>query len=310
MTLLHLQDVGVEIIAQKGMAQGPSSTVLSHIELAVRAGEIVAIVGASGAGKTMLAQAIMGILPQSANRSGIILYDGLTLTPKRQAALRGHEIVFIPQSTNMLDPLMRVGKQVRLTKRPTSKQANLKQVQAAFTKLGLPTETMEKYPHECSGGMMRRVMLSMAMVSEAKLIIADEPTPGLHPDMLNMTLEALQQKAKEGCGVLIITHQLDSVLQVAHHIAVMHEGTVVEVAPATNFHGKGESLRHPYSQTLWQAMPGNQFTPMSYTHKVSPHIKGGCSFADQCSMATEICSQMIPPLRELRGGQVRCAHAT
>lgn len=256
MTLLQLNQIGIRIMQRTSLLRYEPITLLNHINLSVDEGEIVALVGASGAGKSMLARAIMGLLPSSAKLTGLMTYRGEPLTAKRRAQLRGKEVIYVPQSTSSLDPLMRVGKQVRLNLDKSI--AKLRQ-QEAFATLHLPPQTENKYPFECSGGMMRRILLSTAMVSEGKLIIADEPTPGLHQSLLNVYVEQMQRLVNAGCGLLFITHQIELAIAFAHKIAIIHDGTIVEVAKSADFHGEGQCLSHPYSKALWQALPSNQF---------------------------------------------------
>src|SRR5699024_3225264 len=149
--------------------------VIHKFNLTIYPGEIVAIVGASGSGKSLLADAILGILPKNAITGGTLNYKGKPLSEKRQMTLCGKEISLIPQSVTALDPLMKTGKQVQTVVKGKNKQAVQETV---FQKVGLPKETGHLYPFELSGGMSRRVLVSTAMAASSSLIIADEPTPG------------------------------------------------------------------------------------------------------------------------------------
>ena len=141
---------------------------------------------------------------------GTINYDGEVLTAARQAALRGKEIALIPQSVNYLDPLMRVGKQVRTSAKAGDASAAQREV---FERYHLKQEVENMYPFQLSGGMARRVLLSTAMVSGAKVIIADEPTPGLDPTVIKEALNSFREIADEGCAVMLITHDIESALK-------------------------------------------------------------------------------------------------
>ena len=155
--------------------------------------------------------------------------------------------------------------------------------------------------------MNRRVLVSAAMMGEPKLVIADEPTPGLHIKMVRRVMEHFRELADRGAGVLLITHDLEQALAVADRVAVFYAGTTVEDAPVSDFRQE-ETLRHPYSKALWQAMPQNGFRFIPGTQPYVKEMPEGCPFAPRCTQCTEQCRGEIP-FRELRGGRVRCLHA-
>lgn len=289
---------------QQGNMQSP---VLSDLSVRLEAGEILAIVGSSGSGKSLLAHAILGILPQNAKVNGRISYEGESLTENRLARLRGEELVFIPQSVNYLDPLMKVGKQVAYAVKSGNRKAKQRQ---AFRRYRLKEDVEGNYPFELSGGMARRVLLATAAVTNAKVVIADEPTPGLDPQVLKEALGNFQQFKAEGCAVMMITHDIESALQIADKIAVFYAGTIVEIASVKDFTGDGENLRHPYTIALWRALPQNGFQPISGTQPTVDALPPGCSFAPRCPWKTDACDIERPPLRAVRDGEVRCIHAT
>lgn len=244
--------------------------VISNLSLDVHPGEIVAIAGSSGSGKSLLAHAVMGLLPQNAAISGEISYKGKVLGQKEKEELRGKEIALVPQSVSYLDPLMTVGAQVRGCK-PGKEIIKLQK--EIFQRFHLNEKTEKLYPFQLSGGMARRILVSTAVLSGAELIIADEPTPGLD---LEMALEALK--------------------------------IFRELADAADF-GKGpKALRHPYSKALWEALPQNGFQPISGFQPYAKYLPKGCLFSPRCPYKTEECEKNIP-MREVRGGLVRCVHA-
>ncbi|GAA0133915.1 ABC transporter ATP-binding protein [Paenibacillus sp. YSY-4.3] len=281
--------------------------VISNLNVTLEAGKILAVVGASGSGKSLLAHAILGILPSNASVSGLMTYKGEELTPARQKALRGKEIALVPQSVNFLDPLMKVGRQVRTSVRTGDA---VEAQRAVFERLRLGREVERMYPFQLSGGMARRTLLSTAMVSGAKVIIADEPTPGLDPVVIKEALDHFKEFANQGCAVMLITHDIESALQIADKIAVFYAGTTVEIARAEDFAGQGEAIRHPYSRALWRALPQNDFMPIPGSQPHPSALPAGCLFAPRCGMATPECLQAQPKMRELRDGMVRCIHAT
>lgn len=205
---------------QKGMHQ-TELPVISDLNVTVRAGEMVAIVGSSGSGKSLLAHGILGILPYNASMKGGIQYCGEPLTEKKIRKLRGKEIVLVPQSTSYLDPLMKVGQQICKGKKDPEKKRKLDRI---FEKYSLDKKVQEQYPFELSGGMTRRIMISTALIETPKLVIADEPTPGLDPKLARRAMEHFRQLADMGAAVLIITHDLELALETADRIQVFYAG--------------------------------------------------------------------------------------
>ncbi|MCX7854647.1 MAG: ABC transporter ATP-binding protein [Anaerolineae bacterium] len=286
-------------------------TPVTDLDLDVAAGQVVAVVGESGSGKSLLAHAVLGILPRNARVQGEMYFQGEPLTPARQAALRGRQIALIPQSVAFLDPLMRVGRQVRRA----AELSGLKDGRAEtarrdiFRRYHLPEAAAALFPFQVSGGMARRVLISAAVITGASLIIADEPTPGLHPEVVAEMLGHLRQLTEEGRAVLLITHDIGAALKVADWVAVFYAGTTVEMAPASDFAGRGEALRHPYTQALWRALPQNEFVPIPGAQPSPDALPEGCLFAERCWLATSECYAARPSLRPVRGGWVRCLYA-
>ena len=288
-------------------AHGFSKTtleVIRDLDVKVHEGEMVAVVGSSGSGKSLLAHGILGILPYNAALGGKMLYQGEELTQERKERLRGNEIVLVPQSVAFLDPLMKIGPQIRKGKKDPASRARLDRI---FEGYHLKKEVQDLYPFELSGGMNRRVLVSTAMMGEPKLVIADEPTPGLHIKMVRRVMEHFRELADRGAGVLLITHDLEQALAVADRVAVFYAGTTVEDAPVSDFRQE-ETLRHPYSKALWQAMPQNGFRFIPGTQPYVKEMPEGCPFAPRCTQCTEQCRGEVP-FRELRVGRVRCLHA-
>ena len=253
--LLDVQHLSVGFESYNAKVEKVIFNAISDLNLTVHKGEIVAIVGSSGSGKSLLAHAVMNMLPDNARTGGTMFYKGELLTPERMNRLRGHEIAFIPQSVAFLDPLMQVGDQVVGT---LGEKARALQ-QKAFEHFGLKQSVAKLYPFQLSGGMARRVLLSTSYVAETEMIIADEPTPGLD---LKIAIEALRDfriQADQGKGVILITHDIDLALHVADKIAIFYDGRVVETADTQTFRGDGHGLKHPYSRALFHALPQNGF---------------------------------------------------
>lgn len=238
------------------------TTCLEQLSLHFSAGEVHAVVGASGAGKSLLAYAIMGLLPAPFRLNGQLCYQGKPLDATRQRQLRGRELALIPQSLSALDPLARTQRQVNWAAlRAGRSSANARQSsQQALDHYQLDTRAQQAYPHELSSGMARRVLTAMAHVSQAQLVIADEPTVGLDPHQRQRVLDALRGLANQGKNVILITHDLRHALPIADRVTIMRDGKQVETAPACAFQGTGASLTNTYSQALWLALPDNAFT--------------------------------------------------
>lgn len=277
--------------------------VISNLNISVKEGEILAIAGSSGSGKSLLADAILGILPGNATVKGEMTYYGSPLTGELQEKLRGREIALVPQSVDYLDPLMQTGKQVIGVRGTAEKQRKV------FRKYELKEEVERMYPFQLSGGMARRVLISTALIGDARLIVADEPTPGLSKAMAKEAMGHFRSLADEGRGIILITHDIDLAFEYADRVAVFYAGTTVETAPVEDFRKGPEALRHPYSKALWEALPQNGFKPIPGTQPYAGSLPQGCLFSPRCPWKTEECLQDIP-VRTLRGGEVCCIHAT
>ena len=229
---------------------------LHGLSLSVHAGEIIAIVGASGSGKTLLADAVMGVFEPNAQVKGKIWYDGDLQDASGLAALRGHGISMVPQSVRALDPLIRVGKQVEgFGASGADRELRRAKREELFTRYGLDPQVADMYPHELSGGMARRVLLCTALMDDPRVIVADEPTPGLDLELAVRAMDDFRAFANQGNGVLLITHDIELALRVADRIAVFKDGTVVEETSVENFAARTpDGLIHPFSRELWQAL--------------------------------------------------------
>lgn len=302
-TVLEVNDLVVAFSMYKKGFQKGDLEVIHSLSLDVKENEIVAIVGSSGSGKSLLASAILGLLPGNAKTRGSIKYMGAPLDDKKRKQTLGTEIAFIPQSVDHLDPVMKVGPQV------VGVHSTKERQEAMFKKYQLGKEVERMYPFQLSGGMARRVLISSAVLEKPKLIIADEPTPGLSVDMAMDTLKHFRQIADEGAGILLITHDIDLAFEVADRIAVFYAGTIVEISPIEDFKKGRDALRHPYTKAFLDALPQNDFKPIPGTQPYAGNLPEGCLFADRCEHATQACKKEVP-MTEVRGGKVRCIYAT
>lgn len=301
--ILSVDDLVVSFSMYKGLFKKENLEVVHSLSLDINEGEIVAVVGSSGSGKSLLAHAVLGLLPKNASTSGKILYEGEELTDKKRSELLGRKIVFIPQSIDYLDPVMKVGKQVQGVYSTKERQEEL------FEKYKLDKSVEDMYPFQLSGGMARRVLVSSALMEMPRLIVADEPTPGLSVDMAMDTLKHFREIADKGAGVLLITHDIDLALHVADRIAVFYAGTIFEIASTKDFLEGRDALRHPYSKEFISALPQNEFKSIEGLQPYAGELPKGCLYASRCPYVSEKCSDEIP-MRELRGGKVRCVNAT
>lgn len=280
------------------------SKVITDLTIDVDESEIVAILGSSGSGKSLLAHSILGILPYNSHVTGEIKYEGQVLDQELKEKLRGDEICLIPQSVNFLDPLMKVAEQAIGECRDENehKEKKLRQ-REIFDKYGLDESVDDLYPFELSGGMARKVLLSTALVGNPKLLIADEPTPGLDSKSVKETIEDIRNLKENGKGVLLITHEIDVALKTADRIAIFYSGYVIEINTVENFKN-AENVLHPYSKALINSLPRNGF---NLTEGVQPLDEvSGCPYYENCPIRLDKCEKNKPELIDHEGVMIRC----
>ena len=286
-------------------AKQRETEVIDRLNISVHVGEIVAVVGASGSGKTLVADAVLGLFEPNATVYGRIWFDGELQDADSLQKLRGHGISLVPQSVNSLDPLMKVGRQVEGFAHPDESHAvRRRRREKLFARYGLSEAVAGMYPFELSGGMARRVLLLTALMWQPRLIIADEPTPGMDLALAKQAMQDFRTFADDGNGVLLITHDLELALEVADRIVVFYAGTTVEEAKVTDFADE-TLLRHPYTRALYEALPGRGFAALPGTQPYVKDLPAGCPFAPRCADRREACDGEIPVVC-VRGGRVRC----
>ena len=305
--LLDVENVSISFIQYtKGLNQRDLK-VITDLTLDVSEGEILAVLGSSGSGKSLLAHAIFGILPKNANLKGNIKYKGKTLSQKDKEELRGKEIGLIPQSVNFLDPLMKISDQaIGHTESDDERKSKKQKQREIFEHYNLNSEVDNMYPFQLSGGMARRVLVSTALLSNPKLVVADEPTPGLDEKTVKETLNHFKHVKEEGVGVLLITHDIHAALEIADRIGIFYSGYVIEIAENKDFSGNGENLLHPYTKALYKALPANGFELTKGHQPLHGEIPNGCPYYDRCEMHFERCKQERPQLIDLGNKKVRC----
>ncbi|MCR5252035.1 MAG: ATP-binding cassette domain-containing protein [Lachnospiraceae bacterium] len=252
-TILEIKDLSVGFrMYERGLKQHELN-IIKKMNLTIHEGEFLAIVGASGSGKSVLAHAALGLLPPNAVEGGEMYFCGRRLDKKLRREKVGTEMIMIPQSLTYLDPLMKIGKQVRGVHGSVEKQKEV------FRRYGLKESVAKLYPFQLSGGMARRALIATAVITDAKLILADEPTPGLSEDLALETMNHFRDLSKSGCAILMITHDIELAQKYADTIAVFKDGEIVDVCASEDFRKGAEGLSHPYTKALWEALPKNTF---------------------------------------------------
>lgn len=309
--ILKVKDLGISFSQYTNGLVRRDLNVIRNLDIELYEGEILAVVGSSGSGKSLLAHAILGILPDNACTQGDIIYKGEILDEKRKEKLRGDEIVLIPQSVNYLDPLKKVGKQIKISIKDKDKKTQDEIVDNLFKKYNLDKKVKNYYPFQLSGGMARKVLLSTALASDSKVIIADEPTPGLDEESLNEVLKDFRDIADSGRAILMITHDIMAALKIADKVAIFYSGSTLEIANTSDFKQKEVELRHPYTKALYKALPNHDFVPIDdKTQPLPNELPKGCVFSDRCPLKDKNCENQVPKIREIRNGKVRCIYAT
>ncbi|MFJ8534489.1 ABC transporter ATP-binding protein [Streptomyces sp. NPDC093591] len=306
--LLEVRDLRVEFRTRDGVAQA-----VNGVNYGVDAGETLAVLGESGSGKSVTAQAVMGILDMPPGRitGGEILFQGrdlLKLKEEERRKVRGAEMAMIFQDAlSSLNPVLTVGDQLGemfvVHRGMSRKDARAKAVEL-MDRVRIPAarERVRQYPHQFSGGMRQRIMIAMALALEPALIIADEPTTALDVTVQAQVMELLAELQREyRMGLILITHDLGVVADVADKIAVMYAGRIVESAPV---HALYKAPAHPYTRGLLDSIPRlDQKGQELYAIKGLPpnlmDIPPGCAFHPRCPLAQDLCRTEVPPLYEV-----------
>jgi peptide/nickel transport system ATP-binding protein len=288
-------------------------------------GETLAVVGESGCGKSVTANSILRLIPEPPGRiAGAIRFQGtdlLKLTEREMRGIRGNDISMIFQEPmTSLNPVLTIGRQLGETLRLHQGLNKKAAADRAVEMLGLvgisePRQRVREYPHQLSGGMRQRVMIAMALACNPKLLIADEPTTALDMTIQAQILDLMQDhKRRVGAAIILITHDLGVVAEVAERVTVMYAGRKVEEAPVANLF---RTPRHPYTQGLLGAVPklGSSLTGattrLAEIPGLVPSLKSripGCVFAGRCPLATDLCRQVAPALEAKAQGHVAACH--
>ncbi|MEV7521788.1 ABC transporter ATP-binding protein [Streptomyces sp. NPDC091371] len=279
-------------------------------------GECLALVGESGCGKSVLASALLGLLPGNAETAGSArLADGLDLLAADERTLartvRGRRIGLVPQSPAAhLTPVRTIRAQLEETVRELAgREDHRAAAEAAAERAAFPAGHLDRHPHELSGGLAQRAATALALVGDAPLLLADEPTTGLDRELVHRTVDELRAHTRgagagPGRALLVITHDLAAAERIADTVAVMYAGRIVELVPAKAFFG-APGPRHPYARGLLAALPERAFTPVPGAPPELGALPPGCAFAARCASADRTCRAERPELTE----GVACHHA-
>ncbi|MFD3757156.1 ABC transporter ATP-binding protein [Streptomyces sp. NPDC058622] len=303
--LLEVRDLHVEFKTRDGVAKA-----VNGVDYSVDEGETLAVLGESGSGKSVTAQAVMGILDSPPGRiaGGEILFKGedlLKMKEERRRKIRGAEMAMIFQDAlSSLNPVLSVGAQLgemyEVHRGMSRKDSRAKAVELMDrVKIPAAKERVGDYPHQFSGGMRQRIMIAMALALEPSLVIADEPTTALDVTVQAQVMDLLAELRRElNMGLILITHDLGVVADVADKIAVMYAGRIVEAAPVHEIY---RAPAHPYTRGLLDSIPRlDQKGQELYAIKGLPPnllaIPPGCAFNPRCPMARAVCRTDVPPL--------------
>ncbi|NRF70072.1 ABC transporter ATP-binding protein [Aquincola sp. S2] len=312
--MLTIDNLKVALDAESGIVRA-----IDGLALAIRRGETFALVGESGCGKSMTALALMRLLPDNGQvTSGRVMIDQTDVLELPEAQMRGVRggrigMIFQEPSTS-LNPVMKVGQQiVEAIEAHTALRGDAARAKAIewLRRVGIPEpeRRIDDYPFRMSGGQKQRVMIAMTLASEPDYLVADEPTTALDVTIQKQILDLLKDLQREqGMGLLLITHDLAVVKGMAHRVALMYAGQIIEVAEADQFFA---APQHPYARALLKALPdaGRRSETLAAIPGTVPPLTmqfDGCRFAPRCPYALDYCHTTPPELTPLHGGQVRC----
>jgi peptide/nickel transport system ATP-binding protein len=320
MALLEVENLQTHFRTADGVNRA-----VDGVSFEVERGETVAIVGESGCGKSVTANSILRLVPQPPGRiAGQIRFEGTDLLKVSERAMRdirgNHISMVFQEPMTSLNPVLTVGRQIGETLRLHQHLGRKEVAERAVDMLNLvgiaePGRRASEYPHQLSGGMRQRVMIAMALACNPKLLIADEPTTALDVTIQAQILDLMADlKKRVGAAIILITHDLGVVAEIAERVMVMYAGRKVEEAKVTDLF---RAPRHPYTQGLLAAVPklGSSLdgteTRLAEIPGTVPSLKqriAGCAFAGRCAFARDICRHVAPALEEKSAGHFAACH--
>jgi peptide/nickel transport system ATP-binding protein len=320
MALLEVENLQTHFRTADGINRA-----VDGVSFQVAEGETLAVVGESGCGKSVTASSILRLIPEPPGRiAGSIRFQGrdlLQLDEPAMRKIRGNDISMIFQEPmTSLNPVLSIGRQLGETLRLHEglvKDAAAARAAEMLALVGIaePRRRLKEYPHQLSGGMRQRVMIAMALACNPKLLIADEPTTALDVTIQAQILDLMRDlKRRVGAAIILITHDLGVVAEVAERVMVMYAGRKVEEAPVGRLF---RSPRHPYTQGLLGAVPklgsslAGEATRLAEIPGLVPSLKNrieGCVFASRCTLASDLCRRAVPPLELKAPGHLAACH--
>jgi peptide/nickel transport system ATP-binding protein/oligopeptide transport system ATP-binding protein len=315
--LLEVRNLKTSFFTDEGVAKS-----VDDVSFSVRKAEILGIIGESGCGKSVSALSILRLVPSPPGKiiGGSILFEGQDLLAKSATAMRdirGNDIAMIFQEPmTSLNPVYTIGNQISeniISHQKLGRKAARQQAIMMLNRVGIssPEKRIDEYPHQLSGGMRQRAMIAMALSCRPKLLIADEPTTALDVTIQAQILEIIKKLRQEfGMAVIMITHDLGIIAELADKVAVVYAGKVVETADVRSIFRKP---RHPYTQALYNSIPQLTDTRKQRLEVIPGTVPNplnfpqGCRFHPRCNFAIDICSRREPQLEEVSENHaVRC----
>jgi oligopeptide transport system ATP-binding protein len=302
--LLEARKLSVEFVTQEGIVRA-----VSEVDLDLAAGETLAIVGESGSGKSQMLLSILGLVAGNARVTGSARFKGeelLSISEARLNQIRGSGIGLVFQDPmTSLNPYLSIGLQLteplRIHKGTGRAEAAAQAIEMLkAVHITEPERRMQQYPHQLSGGMRQRVAIAMALICRPEILIADEPTTALDVTVQAQVLALLREiRERFGTAIILVTHDLGVIAELADRVNVMYAGKIVERGPVEDifYH-----CRHPYTEALERSIP--QFTEIRPERLAAiagnppnpVHLPPGCAFAPRCPYRLEICDKIVPPL--------------
>ncbi|MBE6729174.1 MAG: ABC transporter ATP-binding protein [Ruminococcaceae bacterium] len=315
MNILEIKNLTTKLSSDRGIV-----TAVDNVNLELRKGEILGLVGESGCGKSMTAMSVMRLLPKNQSQiEGEILFDGkdmLKMSEKQVNEIRGNKIAMIFQDVmTSLNPLMTIGQQIMepmMVHKNMGKSQARKEAIELLEAVGIPMpeKRVDEYPNSLSGGMRQRVMIAIALSCTPEILIADEPTTALDVTIQAQILELMKKiREKYGTSIIMISHDLGVISEMCDRAAVMYCGNIVEQGTIDQIF---ENPTHPYTRGLLKSIPvlDKKVDELYSIPGIVPplyDLPSGCKFADRCLRSCNDCTEKLPELREIEEGHlVRC----